>query len=91
MVARVLDIVFRRQRDEPRVPLCSDHKVEMDLRGKMGRPSRYADMIQETYTLIYFCPVPGCDHSAEIDQTRSQIPVPGEPPERPSFARRRPS
>lgn len=89
MVARVLDIVFRRQRDEPQVPICPDHKTEMQLRGKMGRPSRFSDMTQETYTLVYFCAVPGCDHSAEVEWSRSQIPVPGEPPERPGFARRR--
>ncbi len=89
MVARVLDIVFRRQREVPRVPLCPDHNVEMDLPGKMGRPSRFSDMTQETYTLIYFCPVPGCDNSAEVEQARSQIPVPGAQPERPTYARRR--
>lgn len=89
MVARILDIVFRRPRVEPPVPICADHKVEMHLRGKMGRPSRFSDMTEESYTQIYFCPVPGCDHSAEVTRSRSQIPVPGEAPLRPSFARRR--
>jgi hypothetical protein len=88
VVARVLDIVFRRQREEPPIPLCPDHKVEMQLRGKLGRPSRFSDMTQETYTLIYFCPVPGCDNAAEVEQDRSQIPVPGAAPDRPSYSRR---
>lgn len=89
VVARVLDIVFRRSRPEPAVPTCQDHEVEMHLRGKMGRPSRFTDMTEESYTLIYFCPVPGCDHTAEVTPSRTQIPVPGAAPDRPSFARRR--
>jgi hypothetical protein len=88
VVARILDIVFRRNKAEPPVPLCPDHKVEMQLRGKFGRPSRFSDMTQETYNLIYFCPVPGCDHSREVPQVRAQIPVPGAPPARPDFSRR---
>ena len=89
MVARVLDIVFRRQREEPPVPVCSDHKIEMQLRGTMGRPSRFSDMTEESYTLIYYCPAPGCDHSAEVVRSRTQIPVPGAMPERPAYSRRR--
>ena len=88
MVARILNMVFRRPSVEPPVPICDDHKVEMHLRGKLGRPSLYSDMTQETYQLIYFCPVPGCDNSKEVEQVRSQIPVPGATPTRPDFSRR---
>ena len=89
MASRLLDIVFRRSVPPPAVPSCPDHKIEMRLRGKMGRPARFAETTEEEYTLIYFCPVPDCNHTAERKQARSQIPVPGEPPPRPSFARRR--
>ncbi len=86
---RVLDLILRRERPEPDVPVCSQHDVEMRLRGKQGRPTRFADQTEEEYTLIYFCPVPGCNHTAERKNARSQISVPGEPPARPSFARRK--
>ncbi len=75
-MARILDIVFRRQVAEPPIPICPDHKIEMHLRGKMGRPTRFSDMSQETYTVIYVCPVIDCDHSKEVQQVRSQIAVP---------------
>jgi hypothetical protein len=87
-VARILDIVFRRQVAEPPIPICPDHKVEMHLRGKMGRPTRFTDMSQETYTVIYVCPVIDCDQSKEVQQVRSQIAVPGKPPRRPEYSRR---
>lgn len=89
MVNRVLDIVLRRPREIPTVPVCPEHQVEMRLRGKMGRPTRFSKMMEEEYTLIYFCPVPDCNHTAERQTTRSQIPVPGAPPQRPIYSRRR--
>ena len=88
MVSRILDVIFRRAVVEPPIPICPDHKVEMQLRGKMGRPTRFSDMMQETYTVIYFCPVPGCDNTAEREQARAQIAVPDLPPARPAFSRR---
>ena len=88
MVQRVLDVIFRRERDEPEVPLCPDHQTEMRLRGKQGRPTRFSDQTEEEYTLIYFCPVEGCNQTVHRKQVRTQIPVPGESPERPLFARR---
>ena len=88
MVQRVLDVILRRDRVEPEVPLCPDHELEMRLRGKQGRPTRFSDQTEEEYTLIYFCPVEGCNHSVARKQVQTQIPVPGEPPERPLFARR---
>lgn len=82
-------MVFRRAVEEPEIPLCPDHGVDMQLRGKMGRPARFSDTSAQEYTHIYFCPVPGCDHTVERDIRRMQIAVPGEPPARPAFSRRR--
>jgi hypothetical protein len=86
---RVLDVIFRRERFEPDVPVCPDHHVEMRLRGKQGRPTRFSSQSEEEYTLIYFCPVEGCNNTAEVTRVHTQIPVPGEPPPRPTFSRRR--
>jgi hypothetical protein len=86
-VQKVLDVVLRRNRMEPDVPLCPDHKVEMRLRGKQGRPTRFSAQTEEEYTLIFFCPVEGCNQTGTRKRTKTQIPVPTEYPERPSFAR----
>ena len=88
MIQRALDIVLRRVREVPDIPRCPEHDVEMRLRGKQGRPTRFTDQTEEEYTLIYFCPVPGCNHTAERKRVATEIPAPGEYPERPSFARR---
>ena len=88
VVARILDTVFRRNVEVPAIPVCPDHHVEMQLRGKMGRPARFADTTSQSYTHIYFCPVPGCDQSSEKQVNRQQIAVPGVPPARPTFSRR---
>ncbi|MGH2533876.1 MAG: hypothetical protein ACRDJW_16420 [Thermomicrobiales bacterium] len=88
MVQRILDVILRRDRVVPDIPECVDHHVQMRLRGKLGRPARFSDQTEEEYTLIYFCPVEGCNHTAEVRRNASQIAVPGVPPERPSFARR---
>ena len=85
---RVLDLILRRERLEPDIPHCPNHNVEMRLRGKQGRPTRFSDQTEEEYTLIYFCPVEGCNETAEVKRVKTQIPVPGEPPERPLYARR---
>lgn len=85
---RVLDLILRRQRGEPAIPVCADHHLEMRLRGKQGRPTRFADQTEEEYTLIYFCPVEGCNHTAQVKRVHTQIPVPGEAPERPAYVRR---
>jgi hypothetical protein len=87
-VQKVLDVVLRRNRIEPEIPLCPDHNVEMRLRGKQGRPTRFDSQTEEEYTLIYFCPVEACNHTDMRKRTKTQIPVPGESPERPAFARR---
>jgi hypothetical protein len=88
VVQRFLDVLLRRQRVEPEIPLCPDHHVSMRLRGKQGRPTRFADQTEEEYTLIYFCPVEGCNNTAEVKRHRAQVPVPGVTYERPEFARR---
>ncbi len=85
---RVFDVILRRERLEPAIPVCPDHKVEMRLRGKQGRPTRFTDQSEEEYTLIYFCPVEGCNQTAQVQRVKTQIPVPGAAPERPAFARR---
>jgi hypothetical protein len=88
VIQRILNTVLRRERPEPKIPVCPDHQVEMRLRGKMGRPARFSDQTEQEYTLIYFCPVPGCSNTEMVTRARTQVPVPGEAPERPAFARR---
>lgn len=88
MVQRIFDVILRREREEPPIPLCPDHKTEMALRGRMGRPTRFSDQSVEEYTLIYFCPIEGCNHTATVDRVNTQIPAPGASPDRPDFARR---
>ena len=88
MVQRVLDWVFKRERQKPPVPLCSNHKTPMRMRGVVGRPARFSYQTEETYTVIYFCPVPGCNETAEAQIAMTQIPVPGAAPRRPDYARR---
>jgi hypothetical protein len=60
----------------------------MQMRGVVGRPTRFSYQTEETYTVIYFCPVSGCDQTAEETIAMTQIPVPGEAPRRPGYARR---
>jgi len=88
MVMRVLDVILRRDRPDPEIPVCPDHKVEMRLRGKLGRPTRFSAQSEEDYTLIYFCPVEACNSTDTRNRVKTQIPVPGEAPPRPLFARR---
>jgi hypothetical protein len=83
----LLDVILRRNLREPAIPECDNHDVAMMLRGKMGRPSRFAGMSEEDYTVIYYCPVEGCNETAERKVTRRQIPVEGVPPARPTFSR----
>ena len=85
---RIFDVILRRERAEPPIPVCSDHHVEMMFRGKMGRPTRFSDQSEEEYTLIYYCPVEGCNHTATVYRVNTQIPAPGASPQRPDFARR---
>ena len=84
---RVLDIILGREREIPAIPVCPDHHIQMNLRGELGRPTRFSDQTEEEYTLIYYCPAAKCNHTDTRERARSQIPVPNEPPDRPSFAR----
>jgi hypothetical protein len=86
---RLFNSILRRTPEEPVTPICPEHGVEMSLRGKMGRPARFEDQTQETYTAVYFCPVRGCGESVLLERSRSQIPVPGSPQPRPDYIRRR--
>ena len=42
MVQRVLDWVFKREREKPDVPVCPTHHVPMQMRGVIGRPARFS-------------------------------------------------
>jgi hypothetical protein len=64
VVQRVLDWVFKREREKPAVPVCPLHGGPMQMRGVIGRPTRFSYQTEETYTVIYFCPVPGCAETA---------------------------
>ncbi len=81
----LLDVILRRNTELKTPPDCPVHDVEMDLRGKMGRPSRFSNMSEEDYTFIYYCPVDGCNETAERQVVRREIPVPGTTPKRPDF------
>ena len=83
----LLDVILRRDVEEPYIPVCPDHKLEMRLRGKQGKPTRFSDQSVEEYTLIYFCPDEGCNQTATRVRVRTEIPVPGASPERPDFSR----
>lgn len=88
MVQRVLDWVFKREREAPDVPECPSHHVPMQMRGVIGQPTRFSYQTEETYTVIYYCPVGGCNETATEVMSRTQIPVPGAAPDRPRYARR---
>jgi hypothetical protein len=83
----LLDAILRRNQDEKTPPECPDHHTVMHLRGHVGRPSRFEQMSEEDYTQMYFCPVEGCNQTAERRVARRQIPVPGVPPRRPDYSR----
>ena len=75
--------------DEPvqdDIPECRMHNVQMELFKKVGKPARFQDQETETYSLLFRCPVPGCDETADRRRIRTQIPVPGERTDRPAFA-----
>lgn len=80
-------ITGRREKGDE-IPVCPDHKVDMLLRGKLGRPTRFSKQSVSEYKLIYFCPVTGCSNTEERDVRRIQAAVPGAQPERPAFSRR---
>ncbi len=88
MVQRVLDWVFKRESIEQDIPSCPAHGIPMRMRGFVGRPTRFSYQTEETYTVIFFCAIPGCAENAERQLAMTQIPVPGAAPRRPDYARR---
>lgn len=87
----LLDTILRRNAVEREIPECPDHHTDMRLRGKLGRPTNFQVQTEGEYTLIYFCPIDGCNQTAYRTHRRTQIPVPGAAPKRPHFSRRRDS
>lgn len=70
--------------------MCPNHDTPMELFKTVGRPARFTDQETGSYTLIYRCPIEGCDEQATRERLRTQIPVPGEGTPRPSWAKRGP-
>ena len=64
------------------------NRFPMQMRGLIGQPARFSYQTEENYTIIYYCPVTGCDETSTTPVARTQIPVPGVSPERPYYARR---
>lgn len=83
----LMDRILGREDNDPIIPDCPLHHKDMHLRGKLGRPSRFADQTEQEYTLVYYCPEEGCNETATRPLKRTQIPVPGASPERPLFSR----
>lgn len=87
MVMKYVNWALRRQAEESDIPRCPDHKVQMRLRGVMGRPTRFRWQTEEVYTYIYFCPVDECNETAMIERRKAQVPGGTDIPERPVYAR----
>ncbi|CAN5762851.1 hypothetical protein BH23CHL5_BH23CHL5_12690 [soil metagenome] len=87
MVMKYVNWFFRIQGEDREIPECPDHKVHMLLRGHIGRPAMFSRQTGGEYTHIYFCGIEGCNQTAERKVVRTQAPMPGEPPERPLYAR----
>jgi hypothetical protein len=88
LLQKVMGWVRGEVADESEWPMCPRHDVRMEMFKKVGQPTRFMDQETETYTLLFRCPVEGCDEQATRRRARTQIPVPGERPERPSWAER---
>lgn len=88
MLARMIQWAKGVEPDQDELPECRMHGVPMELFKKVGKPARFHDQETETYTLIFRCPVAGCDESAERRRVRNQIPVPGQTTDRPAWASR---
>ena len=88
MVAKMMQWIRGDVPPQDDVPICPIHKVPMVLYKTLGKPVRFLDQENESYTLIYKCMEPGCGESAERNRVRTQIPVPGERTKRPAWAKR---
>jgi hypothetical protein len=87
MLAKMIDWIrgVPAPQDEP---VCRAHGFPMELHKKVGKPTRYQDQQTASYTMLYRCVVPGCNETAERTRIRTQIPVPGELTDRPTWAER---
>lgn len=88
MLQKVLDWARGTVAEEAGWPMCPLHDVRMELFKKVGDPTRFTAQETERYTLLFRCPNEDCDEQQTRTRLRSQIPVPGENPERPSWAKR---
>ncbi|CCF83119.1 hypothetical protein [Nitrolancea hollandica] len=79
---------FGKKPPADEVPVCPVHKTPMVLRAKLGKPVRFTNQQTQAYTLIFRCALPTCNETIEIERVRGQVPVPGELPDRPSWAKR---
>ncbi len=87
MPSMIERITGRREKDSG-APVCPEHGVELLLRGKLGRPARFADQTASEYKLLYVCPIADCDYQEARSVLRNQAAIPGAQPERPKFSRR---
>lgn len=87
-MSTTLDEIIERSIAEPDVPVCPDHHVPMQIRGKVGRPTRFSDQTEGEYAVLYTCMVRGCANTERRVVRRTQAPVPGIAPGRPPFSRR---
>jgi hypothetical protein len=69
------------------VPVCPVHHTPMVLRAKLGKPVRFTNQETQSYKLIFRCALSTCNETKEVEKVRSEIPVPGETPARPSWAK----
>ncbi len=88
MLQKVLDWVRGEVANDTDWPMCPRHDTRLKLVKKIGQPARFMDQETETYTLMFHCPVEECDEQATRQRVRTQIPVPGEQPQRPPWAER---
>jgi hypothetical protein len=86
MLAKMIEWMRGDEPVQDDIPECRMHNVPMELFKKVGKPARFQDQETETYALLFRCPVPGCDETAERRRVRNQIPVPGERTARPAYA-----
>lgn len=88
VLQKVLDWVRGDFSQPEEWPICPVHHEPMELFRTVGTPTRFTDQESVQYTLLYRCPVELCDETQERVRLRSQIPVPEENPQRPSWAKR---
>lgn len=88
MLQKVLDWARGTVAEESGWPVCPVHDVRMELFKTVGRPAYFTDQETGSYTLLYRCPLDDCDEQSTRRRLRTQIPVPGERTERPSWAKR---